>query len=104
MATVKIRNSFKTAYNRISDYGKIKFGNAVAEKLDRKLFSVITQLQRFPKSALREPILKDFGREYHSIMLHKHYKIIYYYVQTTDIVVLTTIWDMRTSTQKHLPL
>jgi plasmid stabilization system protein ParE len=55
----------------------------------------IDTLKHFPAMATIEPFLVDEGKRYRSLVVKKHYKVIYYIDEDADTVYVVTIWDCR---------
>lgn len=57
------------------------------------------RLTDFPEIAEKEPILKDFAKEFRALVVRKNFKVIYYI--EADKVYISAIWDCRLEPQKN---
>ena len=60
-----------------------------------RLLDSADPLKTFAYSGPREPLLADREKEYHSLVVEKHFKLIYYIED--NIVRITAVWDTRRS-------
>ena len=79
--------------------GVLKFGPITASKMARKIESIADKLERFPELGYREPLLQGCIPIYRTIHINKRFKIIYWYDEVNDMVVIEDIWDMWRSPQ-----
>lgn len=63
-----------------------------AGKLIDKLWKSAESLKKFPKLGLVEPALKKQTKEYRSLIVERHYKIIYT-IKDENTIEIITIWD-----------
>lgn len=42
-----------------------------------------------------EPLLQGSGLPFRSLVIHKHYKLIYHYDKNTDTLRIAALWDTR---------
>jgi plasmid stabilization system protein ParE len=62
--------------------------------------SVAEHLATYPQMAAREPLLADFAKVYRSLLVRKHFRIIYFVNKETDEIVIVTVWDSRQDPEK----
>ena len=79
--------------------GRLKFGARVAQKTVRTIEKIQKNLELFPNMGYREPLLQDSITTYRTIPINKRFKIIYWYNEAKDMVVIEDIWDMRRAPQ-----
>ena len=91
-------NDAKNQLRAIVSYGQITFGELVSIRFTTEIYQTVIRLGSFPRLGKVEPLLKDRKKEYRSLVLHRHYKIIYYI--DNDIVFIAALWDTRSNPQK----
>ncbi len=79
--------------------GVLNFGPFTALKTVRKIESIADRLELFPNMGYQEPLLQDSTPTYRTIPINKRFKIIYWYNEAKDMVVIEDIWDMRRAPQ-----
>ena len=79
--------------------GRLEFGATVANKTAQKIQEIENDLSRWPTSGFPEPLLKGYVPFYRSRHINKRYKIIYWYDESNDMVVIEDIWDTRRAPQ-----
>ena len=77
----------------------MKFGSFTALKMARRIESLADALSLFPGMGFREPLLEKHLPIYRSCLINKRFKIIYWYNEATDAVVIEDIWDTRRAPQ-----
>jgi plasmid stabilization system protein ParE len=85
------------AIKRLNEiYNYIRKRSVIAAAgLYNDILDEIDILKRFPAVAAIEPLLAGEGKTYRSLVVRKHYKIIYYIDEMADTVYVVTIWDCR---------
>lgn len=81
--------------------GMKEFGEFTANKTDEIIKTLEDELSRWPVSGFPEPLLRGLVPFYRARHINKRYKIIYWYDEPNDTVVIEDIWDSRRSPQ-HL--
>ena len=71
---------------------------SVAYKLIQDILSAVGKLSEFPFIAQREEVLKGFDKEFRSLIVRKHFKIIYFI--ESDKIIVVAVWDCRQDSQK----
>ncbi len=77
----------------------MNFGSITALKMARRIESLADALSLFPGMGFREPLLDKRTPIYRSCLINKRFKIIYWYNETNDTVIIEDIWDMRRAPQ-----
>lgn len=75
--------------------GFLEFGEATANRFSARVAFINTELTRYPEIGYLEPLLKDRKKLYRSYNINKRFKLIYYYIESSDKVNIADIWDMR---------
>ncbi len=66
----------------------------VAAKLYNEILDETEVLETFPLAGKVEPLLNDMSICYRSLVVKKHYKIIYF-ISEDDIIYVSAVWDCR---------
>lgn len=59
------------------------------------------KLERFPKMGYREPLLEGQNLIYRAYHINKRFKIIYWFDEAEDMVVIEDIWDVHREPQNQ---
>ncbi len=94
MATIVWTEKAKVARKTLYVHGVINFGYITALKITHRIESITDKLERFPGLGYREPILEGRAHAYRACHINKRFKIIYWYDEMKDMVVIEDIWDM----------
>ena len=76
-----------------------EFGASVANKKDEIIETIEDDLAKWPTTGFPEPLLRGIVPFYRSRHINKRYKLIYWYDEEADVVVIEDIWDTRRSPQ-----
>ena len=73
------------------------FGAKVAVKFYQMVEKEIDKLQTFPQLGAVEPLLEGRKHIYRSLVIHKHFKIVYYIDSNHefDNLYIVALWDTR---------
>ena len=93
MATVVWTGKAKLARRKLYVEGVVNFGFATALKIVRRIESISSELECFPESGYREPLLEGQVQDYRARHINKRFKIIYWFNKKDDIVVVEDVWD-----------
>ena len=77
--------------------GRLEFGITVANKTAQTILDIEKDLSKWPTSGFPEPLLRGTVPFYRSRHINKRFKIIYWYDETNDLVVIEDIWDIKRS-------
>lgn len=86
----------KKAENQLNaavTYGLATFGEKVAGKFYQQIRKYDALLAQYPHLGQREPLLAHRQQEYRSIVMHEHYKLVYYIDQ--QYLYIAALWDTR---------
>ncbi len=75
--------------------GKRLFGVYVAQRFFMSIDHQIELLANNPYMGPLEPLLAGRRRAYRSLVVHEHFKLIYYADEQKDILYITALWDTR---------
>ena len=79
--------------------GRLEFGVTIANKTARKIEEIEKDLSRWPTSGFPEPLLRGYVPFYRSRHINKRFKLLYWYDEEVDMVVIEDIWDTRRAPQ-----
>lgn len=72
-----------------------KFGIGVADKFRLKVQEAIKRIARFPRMAPIEETLMGLSETYRSLLVHPHFKLIYYIDEAAETIYIVDMWDVR---------
>ena len=99
MATVVWTKPAHEEKDRFYLNGVLQFGSTVANETAQKIQDIEDSLLRWPESGVPEPLLRGYFPVYRSKHINKRYKLIYWYDEAEDRVVIEDIWDTRRAPQ-----
>lgn len=99
MATVKWTMKAQAEKRQLYLDGRLIFGARIAKKTAQKIERIQKSLERFPSMGHREPLLEELSPIYRTCIINKRFKIIYWYSEADDIVVIEDIWDTHRAPQ-----
>lgn len=99
MATVIWTLPAQAEKRRLYFEGIMNFGSTVAQKTAQKIEYIQKKLERFPEMGFPEPLLKGYCPLYRAWHINDRFKIIYWYDERNDTVVIEDIWDTRRAPQ-----
>ena len=99
MATVKWTDRAKAVRKELYWSGVMIFGSFTALKMARKIESLTDALSLFPSMGFREPLLEKRSPIYRASLINKRFKIIYWYNEANDMVIIEDIWDTHRAPQ-----
>ena len=99
MAVVIYRSKARRDLYRVYVYGVNEFGIRTAEKMMQQIDYCVLLLSLNPKLGKVEPILVGHRYEYRSLVVHPHFKLVYYINEIKDRIVITNFWDTRREPQ-----
>lgn len=79
----------------ILNYGAQTFGKKIALKFKEALHEYDSLLVTNPYLGPIEPLLADEPQAFRSIVVHKHYKIVYYVNINVRTIYIISLWDTR---------
>ena len=99
MVKILLLTPFKEVYRDIATYTLNEYGKTTLRKFTEEFTNITRRLSNYPTSSPEENIQKKLSHRYRSIIFRKNFKIIYRYEETSKVILLVDIWDMRMSTQ-----
>lgn len=72
-----------------------EFGKSTAEKFLANIDHQVDLLIDNPQLGPIEPLLENRSRTYRSLLVHKHFKLIYYISTSKETLYLVALWDIR---------
>ena len=96
MATIIWQNTAKQQLIENIRYAFLEFGETTANRWETDVRAVEWRLQRYPVSYPPETLLSSREKTYRFChVMHRRFKIIYFYDSAKDEVVIMDIWDSR---------
>lgn len=95
---VKWSKKALTALDSAIDYGYKTFGEKATTEFYLRIKKHEVYLQDNPNIGSPEQLLSERKSDYRSIVVHKHYKMVYHI--TRDTVWISDLWDTRREPQK----
>lgn len=75
--------------------GRRIFGEVVAKKFYNQVIHTIQLLAANPYMGERQPELDTLHRQYRTLVVHPHFKLVYYVDEPGQRLYITTLWDVR---------
>lgn len=76
-------------------YGAKVWGNDAARKFRNQLIKEQSLLSAHPNMGKTEPLLETFTKNYRSLVVHKHFKLVYYIDERQQTLFIVALWDTR---------
>lgn len=92
---IRWRKLAETQLNSISTYYVQNFGVRAANNLLDKVEQKLKRLADNPELGFPEPLLAEHKRNYRSLIVDEHYKIIYWTDAAQGIIYIADLWDTR---------
>ncbi len=84
----------KSELRGIFDYYKENAGLKVAQKITQGIIASTSRLSLEPFIGMKEPLLKEREQEFR-YLVHKNYKIIYWYNKEKNRIDISDVFDAR---------
>ena len=81
--------------DKATEYGFWKFGEITAIRFYQKVRGYDSLLTEHPRMGKVESLLVGRRFEYRSLVVHEHYKLIYFINEAKERIVITNFWDTR---------
>ncbi|HIZ02609.1 MAG TPA: type II toxin-antitoxin system RelE/ParE family toxin [Candidatus Bacteroides merdipullorum] len=89
----------KSAEKRLlqeTEYCLQRFGKKAALRFIESIDRQVTLLSQSPGIGKREPLLLHRTRHlYRSLVVHKHFKLVYYIDEAANTLYIVALWDTR---------
>lgn len=95
MARIKWDKLARESLLEILRYGSLTWGKKAARDMRLRIKESEKLLSANPFMGKTEPELKGKELQFRSFVIHKHYKLIYYYMSDEDILRIVDLWDTR---------
>lgn len=79
--------------------GLARFGEKVAKRFFVHIWDYDSRLAAFPYMGKVECFLSGSSKEYRSLVVHNHYKLIYRVSEEEDTVYVVALWGTRRNPQ-----
>ena len=80
---------------QLTDYGFITFGARAVSRFVHNIQAYDKRLSSSPYMGALEPLLAHRRLPYRSLVVHSHYKLIYWVDEEQDTVFIAALWDTR---------
>lgn len=97
--TYEWKKRAKAELTKATRYSVEQFGKQTALKFIDSIDQHVKRLIQNPESGFPEPLLSDRRKEYRSVMVYGHIKMIYHYDKAKDIIYIIDLWDTRCEPQ-----
>ncbi len=77
------------------DYALAEFGRSTVKRWIRQIEHIADRLEKYPASYTPVAELQGTSRLFRGCTIMQNFKLIYFYEELFDTVVIVTIWDMR---------
>lgn len=69
------------------------FSHRAAQKLKKEIVDAAKRLEQMPEMGPKEPLLKQYNKNYRYVLVLRTYKLIYLY--ENDVCSILMVWDCR---------
>ena len=76
-------------------YGARTWGKNAARKMHLHIKTEVERLSQFPLIGKVEPLLQGRILQFHSLVIHEHYKLVYHYDEAQQLIRIAALWDTR---------
>ncbi len=98
MAIIEWDKSAWLLFNTYLENAKLAFGRKTALRWENEMLHIYDRLKQYPTSYPPEDLLKNVVPTHRSChLMHRRFKLIYFYDDATDTVHIMDIWDTRMS-------
>lgn len=96
MAKIIWTTDFEQQLDHYISNAGIEYGRSTAKKWAKEVAAIEQRLRSYPTSYTPESLLLGRDKVYRRChVMHRRFKIIYYYDQAEDTVHIVDIWDTR---------
>lgn len=92
---VKWKKQAMRQLEAIIAYGEKNFGKQATVRFYSKVKACDARLADNPELGFPEPVLAERKRNYRSLLVNEHYKIIYWIDTAQNIIYIADLWDTR---------
>lgn len=95
MRTIEWSPRARREWERTASYLYHRFGIRVVQRFEQNILKWEQRLVSFPEAGKIEPLLAHHSKEYRSIVVHSHCKLIYFVDAPRQIIRIADLWDTR---------
>lgn len=96
MAVIEWKPKAWQLYNELLENARIEYGAKTARGWENEIVQFYERLKKYPTSYTPEPLLQGRNSLYrYCHLMHRRFKLIYYYDEPKDVVYIIDIWDTR---------
>ena len=100
MAAIKWSTKARNERRKCIIYGFQEFGKTTAIEFAKRLNEITDMLVNHPLLGFIEPLLIGRSKQYRGYIIIGHLKLIYFYDESVDTVVIADIWNTYMSPAK----
>lgn len=98
MAKINWTENFLQLLDAHIGYASMEFGKTTAMRWAEEIAAIEERLKQYPTSYSPESLLLGKEKTYRRChVMHRRFKVIYYYDEVDDVIYLIDIWDTRMS-------
>lgn len=94
MATIRWNKKARRLFREHIIYARTEFGEETALRWYRQLNIIEDRLRNYPESYTPEPLIVK-SHVYRSTSIMQRFKIVHFYIPSSNTVRIVDIWDMR---------
>ncbi len=94
MVTIKWNKKARRLFREHISYARIEFGEETALRWYRQINKIEDRLRKHPESYTQESLIVK-SHLYRSAIIMKRFKIVHFYIPSSNTVRIVDIWDMR---------
>lgn len=91
----KWRKKAQAQLKRNATYCTQRFGKSIALHFIDKIDHQVELLATHPHLGIVEPLLDNRRRTYRSLVVHEHFKLVYYIDEKQQTLYIVALWDTR---------
>lgn len=95
MAEIIWNRQAETEWRKKLQYGLDEFGQSTASQFVERTNFVVGLIRKHPLAGTPEPLLRHKKKVYRYFHLIGNLKLIYYYLESTDVIRIVDVWDTR---------
>ncbi len=99
MVTIRWNKKARRLFREYIIYARTEFGEETALRWYRQMNNIEDRLRKHPESYTQEPLIIK-SHVYRSAIIMRRFKIIHFYIPSSNTVRIVDIWDMRMSPEK----
>ena len=99
MVTIKWNKKAQRLFREHILYARIEFGEETALRWYRQKNKIEDRLRKYPESYTQEPLIVR-SHVYRSAIIMKRFKLVHFYIPSSNTVRIVDIWDTRMNPER----